>query len=318
VSGAGPVVALLAPLPAALGERLRERGFRPAVVGDPLACEAVAAVTRGSLATDDAVFAGLPRLQLLCLWGAGHDGVDLAAARRRGIAVANSPSANSSSVADLAIGFVIALLRRLPEAERHLRSGGWSEASARLPAARGLTGARLGIYGFGAVGRRVAVRAQALEMEVGAFSRRPPQAPQVQAFGSLLDLAAWADVLVVAAPGNAATFHSVDAAVLTALGPQGCLVNVSRGSVVAEAALCEVLARGELGGFAADVFESEPQVPAALREFPNAVLTPHVGGATRGAQAAQVAAVIDNLQAWSASGRPCHPLRADAVPGSGT
>ena len=294
--GGGPVVALLAPFPAALAQRLSQHGFQVVSAGDPLAAQAQAAVTRGSLPTGDAEFERLPRLRLLCLWGAGRDGVDEAAAERRGIAIAGSPGANAASVADLAIGFVIALLRRLPEAERHLRVGGWSDAAARLPAARGVTGARIGIYGFGEVGRRVAVRAQALEMEVGAFSRRPPAAPRVLAFASLLELARWTDVLVVAAPGGPQTFHSVDAAVLGALGPQSCLVNVSRGSVVDEAALCQVLRAGHLGGFAADVFDQEPHVPAEMLAFPNAVLTPHVGGASESAQAAQREAVLENLR----------------------
>lgn len=304
------VVALLAPLPAILRAELEAAGY--VVVDATGAAEpgllsvAQVAVTRGSSTTNAETFSSLPRLRLLCCWGAGYDGIDLHAACELGIEVANSPGANAAAVADLAIGHLISLLRGVPAAQRHLREGRWTNAAMRLPPAPGVTGARLGIFGYGEVGRRVAARAQALEMVVGCFSRRAPDAPGVRLFPTLLSLAEWADALVVAVSANAATFHAVDEEILDALGPQGHLVNMARGSIVDEAALCCVLENGRIAGFATDVFENEPQVPTAMLNFQNAVLTPHVGGATLQGQVAMAAAVLANLAHYQATGHALH------------
>ncbi|WP_345252328.1 NAD(P)-dependent oxidoreductase [Pigmentiphaga soli] len=310
-----PPVALLAPMPPLLTKRLQESGFRVinAFEAAPEALlEVRAAVTRGSLDTGHAVFSRFPRLGLLCCWGVGYDGVDLAAARERGIQVSNSPGINAASVADLAIGLMISIMRALPVAERYLRAGQWQDAGVRLPAARGLTGGRVGIFGYGQVGRRVAARARALDMTIGCYTRRPPADDDVQAFPDLVSLAQWADVLVVAASADASTFHAVDARVLQALGPEGYLVNVSRGSVVDEAALCRVLDARQLAGVGSDVFEQEPQVSDALLKFPNAVLTPHVGGSTQSAQAALVETVVSNVTRFFSEGRPLYPVATGA------
>lgn len=293
---------------------LREAGHTvldaadPATPADAL-MHVEAAITRGSVRIDHSVFERLPALRLLCCWGAGYEAVDLEAAARRGIQVANSPGANAASVADLAIGFLIALMRNLSAAEAHLRGGGWRDAARRLPPAPGLTGMRLGIFGFGEVGRRVAVRAQAFEMEVGCFTRTRRGMSGIRHFEDLPTLAGWADALVVAVNASDATFHAVDQHVLRALGPDGFLVNVARGNVVDEQALCRALDAGQLAGFGADVFEREPQVPEAMLRFPNAVLTPHVAGATRQAQVAMVAAVCANLDSFFRAGRAVHALR---------
>jgi hydroxypyruvate reductase len=305
------VVALLAPMPADLVDRLKAAGHEVAGSdpADPgLWQRAQVAATRGSLPAGDEVFQRLPNLRLLCCWGSGYDGVDLAAAARRGIAVCNSPGGNAASVADLATGFIISLLRAIPVAESHLRAGHWQQAAKRLPAPRGLTGARLGIFGYGEVGRRLAVRAQALEMNVGCCSRRAPAEAGVQHFADLLSLAQWADVLAVCVRADGSTHHAVDGDVLAALGPEGHLVNVARGSVVDEAALCRALAAGQLAGYASDVFEQEPQVPQALREFPNAVLTPHIGGASASAQQAMSEILLANIEHFMATGAPRFPV----------
>ena len=302
------VVALLAPMPERLLQALGDAGHRIAQPGDAWWAEASVAVTRGSLPTGDEILATLPRLALLCCWGSGFDGIDLQAMAHRGVAVARSPGSNSASVADLAMGFVIALLRGLPQAQAHVRSGAWQKAELRLPPARGLTGSRLGVFGAGDVGRRVLARAQAFEMELACCSRRDLGLPGVRYFAQLRELAQWCDVLVLSVRADASTRHAVDAQVLQALGPQGCLVNVARGSVVDEAALCMALAQRTLGGFASDVFEHEPVVPSPMLRFANAVLTPHVGGATQQAQQAQVDAVMHNLQSFLATGQPAHPV----------
>ncbi|WP_171020077.1 NAD(P)-dependent oxidoreductase [Hydrogenophaga sp. 2FB] len=302
------VIALLAPMPQRLVQDLEGAGHRVALPSDAWWAQATVAITRGSLPTGDAVLAGLPQLALLCCWGSGYDGIDLQATARRGIAVCRAPGGNSASVADLAMGFVIALLRGLPQAQAHVASGAWRNAEQRLPAARGLTGARIGVFGVGDVGRRILARAQAFEMELGCCSRRDPGLPGVRSFAQLHDLARWCDVLVLAVRADASTLHAVDARVLQALGPEGCLVNVARGSIVDEAALCAVLERRALGGFASDVFEDEPVVPPQMLRFPNAVLTPHVGGATQHAQQMLADALMDNLRSFQATGRPVHAV----------
>lgn len=312
-SAGGSSVALLAPWPPWWSQRLRDAGWQvvdASAGAAPGLEDAVAAVTRGSLPLGAADFDRMPALRLLCCWGAGYDAIDLDAAAARGISVANSPGANAASVADFAIGFVIALLRGFPLADRHVRAGGWQDAARRLPGVRGLTGARLGLYGFGEVGRRIALRAQALEMVVGCHSRRPPVFPGMQAFDDLTALAQWCDVLVIAVRADTSTRHAVDAGVLAALGPKRHLVNVARGSVVDEDALCRCLAQSGLAGYASDVFEHEPHVPQALRDFPNAILTPHIGGATHQAQEANAQAVLNNLRHHTETGRPLTPVAA--------
>ena len=302
------VVALLAPLPADLTAGLQAAGHRVLQAGadDATLAEAEIAVTRGSLITGEAAFARLPKLRLLCCWGSGHDAIDLAAAGRRGIAVCNSPGGNSASVADLAIGFVIALLRDVPIAERHLRQGHWQDPSLRLPTSRGLADARLGLFGYGEVGRRIAHRARAFDMQIGVCTRRPPAEPDVQVFDNLAALAAWCDVLVLAVRADASTHHAVNAAVLAAMRPDACLVNVARGSVIDEAALSDALRNGRMAGYASDVFEHEPQVPEAVLQFPNTVLTPHIAGATAQAARASVTMVLANIERFLAVGEPVH------------
>lgn len=311
VQAAPTVVALLAALPAGLTGSLQAAGHRvlQAAADDAALADAEIAVTRGSLPTDDTHFARMPRLRLLCCWGSGHDAVDLAAARQRGIVVCNNPGGNSASVADLALGFVIALLRAVPVAERHLRLGHWQDPGMRLAPTRGLADARLGLYGYGEVGRRIAHRARAFDMQIGVCTRRPPAEPDIQAFGDLAALAAWCDVLVLAVRADASTHHAVDAAVLGAMRPDACLVNVARGSVIDEAALDAALRQGRIAGYASDVFEHEPQVPAAALQFPNAVLTPHIGGATDQAQRASIAMVLANIERFLATGEPAHRVR---------
>lgn len=313
VTGAGAVessliVALLAPMPDTLVSALEAAGHRVAREPGALWSRATVAVTRGSLPTGDGELARLPRLALLCCWGSGYDGVDLQAAARRGVTVCRAPGGNSASVADLALGFIIALLRRLPEAQAHVRSGDWRAAARRLPAARGLTGARIGVFGVGDVGQRILTLARAFEMELGCCSRRDPGQPGVQYFSELRALAQWCDVLVLAARADASTHHAVDAAVLQALGPQGCLVNVARGSVVDEAALCAALAQRQLAGYASDVFEHEPAIPPVLLAFPNAVLTPHIGGSTLHAQQMLVETLVANVHSFAATGQPLHAV----------
>lgn len=238
----------------------------------------------------------MPGLKLAAAQGAGYENLDVAAAKVRGIAVCNGAGTNDSCVADHALTLLLASVRALPQQEKALRAGIWRDD---LPLRPAVNGQRLGIFGMGQIGRKIANRALAFEMQVGYHNRSPRKdAPDCGYFDSLQALAAWADFLVVAAPGGADTRHIVNAQVLAALGPQGHLVNIARGSLVDTAALAAALAAGQLGGAALDVYESEPLPPAELLDFPNVVLTPHIAGWSPQAIQATVDLFIANVQAW--------------------
>ena len=241
--------------------------------------QATAAITTGAVGIDADTVRQLPRLGLVACFGVGYDRVDLSALSQRGIRLTNTPGVVATCVADHAIGLLIALVRRIAQADRLAHAGIWGKQMIGLTAR--VSGQRLGILGLGDIGQRIAQRAAGFDMPIGYHNRsRRPELAHVY-FGSPLELARWADCLVVACPGGAATRHLVDAAVLEALGPQGVLVNIARGSVVDETALVAALTAGRLGGAALDVFENEPGIPPALAGLDNVVLTPHIAGSTR-------------------------------------
>ena len=245
--------------------------------------------------------AAMPRLRLAAAQGAGYENLDVAAAKARGIKVCNGAGTNDSCVADHTLALLLASVRALPQQEQALRAGLWRDA---LPIRPSVNGRRLGIFGMGTIGRKIARRAQAFEMQIGYHNRSPrADAGEAVYFDSLLALASWADFLVVAAPGGAATRHAVNAEVLAALGPLGHLVNIARGSLVDTAALAAALAAGQLGGAALDVSESEPLPPTALLAFPNVILTPHIAGWSPEAIRATVELFIANVEALEA-GQP--------------
>ncbi|MEG3001697.1 MAG: 2-hydroxyacid dehydrogenase [Comamonas sp.] len=277
------------PEPAAAQAALQQYAARVQVV-----------LTIGSIGLSAAQMDALPALQLVCALGAGYEKVDVAHARARGIACGNGAGTNDSCVADHTLALVLASVRQLAHYDQQLRAGVWRTA---LPLPAGITGKRLGVLGLGTIGRKIALRAQAFEMEVGYHNRTPKADAPWTYFDSLLALADWADVLVVATPGGAGTQHLVDATVLRALGAQGHLVNIARGSVVDTQALATALRVGELGFAALDVYESEPQPPQALLDLPNALLTPHVAGWSPESVQATVDRFIANAQAHLA-GRP--------------
>jgi len=294
-----------APLYARLAERYDVIGplavpFESSVrtLDTALAARVQALVTMGTVGASAPVMDSLPALALIACVGSGYERVDLAAARARGIAVTHSPAANADSVADVALGLLIASVRRFAQGRTLLDRGEWSGNAARtVPVVRGLAGMRVGIYGLGAIGARVAHRVLACGARVGYHGRRRHEEIDYPWFDTLVGLASWADALVVTVRADAANRHAVDAEVLRALGPDGHVVNVARGSVIDEAALIGALASGALAGAGLDVFEHEPQVPPALLALPNAALTPHLGGATQEAQAAMQDLVLRNLEA---------------------
>jgi glyoxylate reductase len=258
-------------------------------------------VAYGTTKTTRAVFDALPALKLVCCVGSGYEGVDFDAARDRGILVTNSVGANASAVADLAVGLMIASVRRIAAGDAFVRRGDWVGGVPRGEV-RGLTGRKVGIYGLGAIGAKIAQRCEALEMEVAYHGRARHAGVRYAWHPTLTDLARWADVLMVAVRAGPDNRRAVDAGVLAALGPEGYVVNIARGSVIDEAALCRALADGTIAGAGLDVFEHEPRVPDALLGLDNAVLTPHLGGDAADAQDAMRAAVLANVEAFAQRG----------------
>jgi lactate dehydrogenase-like 2-hydroxyacid dehydrogenase len=271
------------------------------------AARVAAIVMYGNTKVTRATIDALPALALVCCVGSGYEGVDLAAARARGITVANTVGANASAVADLAVGLMLASVRGIAAGDAFGRRGEWGRG--RRPAdVRGLTGRKAGIYGLGAFGEKIARRCEAFEMEVAYHGRAPHERAPYPYHATLLDLARWADVLMIAERAGPENRHAVDATVLAALGRDGHVVNISRGSVIDEAALIRALADGTIAGAGLDVFEREPEVPDALRALPNAVLTPHLGGAAHEAQDAMRAGVWRNVDAFVTRGAVVQPV----------
>ena len=235
-----------------------------------------AVVTGGHVGCSNALMTALPSLGVIAINGVGVDKVDLALARSRGVRVGTTPGALTADVADLAVGLIIALLRAIPAADAYVRRGEW--VNGDRPLGRTVTGRRFGVVGLGRIGSALAARLAPF----GAIAYTNPRAKDVAYayHADPLSLARHSDVLILTCPATAATRHLVNAAVIEALGPFGIVVNVARGSIIDETALIAALAAGRLGGAALDVYADEPNVPQALRQCPNVVLTPHMASAT--------------------------------------
>jgi hydroxypyruvate reductase len=263
-----------------------------------------AMVSAGSTPLGGDMMDKMPSLGAVICYGTGYDGIDLAAAAQRGILVAHSPAANAAAVADLAVTLMLAVTRRLLPADNYVRSGSWSagKPSPLMRPQPGNPGRRVGLYGMGEIGRKIATRIAAFESEIAYFSRRRHDVPY-QYFTSLEALAEWCSVLMIAVRAGAKTHHAVDANILRKLGRDGYVVNISRGSVIDQAALVTALAEDAIAGAGLDVYEKEPHAPDQLTGFPNVVLTPHVGGHTLESHAAMQDCVLANLEAFFA-GKP--------------
>ena len=240
---------------------------------------------------DAGQIARLPNLKLIAVPGAGYEGVDVAAAHARGIVIANAGAAHSTEVADHALALIIAAIHRLPEQIAFAREGAWGAGAPQIRR-RSMSSQRFGIVGLGAIGAAIAERLEPFGGEVAWWGPRRKLALWLRK-DSLLELARWSSVLIIAARGDAAGL--VDADVIDAVGPEGLIVNISRGAVIDEEALISALKAGRLGQAALDVFATEPTPPERWRELPNVILTPHVAGVSHESLLKLRAAAVRNL-----------------------
>lgn len=260
-----------------------------------------ALATFGPAGADGALMDALPRLELISHFGVGVDSIDLAAAKKRGVAVTNTPDVLNDCVADTTMSLVLNVMREFPQSEAYLRSGLWATRGGyRLTTSLG--GKTLGILGMGRIGEAIAMRAQSFGMKIRYHNRNRKKVPWVYD-ASPAALARNSNCVVVATPGGAETAKLVNAAVLDALGPRGYLVNISRGSVIDEPVLLKYLAEQRIAGAGLDVFENEPKVNPAFFALHNCVLYPHVGSATVETRFAMGMLQVDNLRAHFA-GKP--------------
>jgi D-3-phosphoglycerate dehydrogenase len=235
----------------------------------------------------------MPKLEFISALGAGYENVAVDHARSRGIVLVNGAGTNDHCVADHAFALLLSIVRDVPRLDEATREGVWRDA---LPMRPNVSGKRLGIVGLGNIGEKIARRGAGFDMEIGYHNRKPREDSPLRYFDSAEALAHWCDFLVVSTPGGAGTRHLIGERVLDALGPQGFVVNVSRGSVVDTAALARALTARTIAGAALDVYEGEPHPPEALLALRNVVLTPHVGGRSPEAITASVDNFISNAK----------------------
>jgi lactate dehydrogenase-like 2-hydroxyacid dehydrogenase len=256
---------------------------------------------------DRALIERLPRLEIIASFGVGYDGIDVMAAAERGIVVTNTPDVLTEEVADTALGLLLMTVRELSAAERYLRAGRWP-VGGPYPLTASLRDRTVGIVGLGRIGMAIARRLDAMKVKVVYHSRRPRAGVPYRYYDNLRAMAADVSVLMIIVPGTASTRHLVNASLLQALGPDGILINVGRGSVVDEAALVSALKSGTIRSAGLDVFANEPHVPTELIALPNAVLLPHVGSASVHTRGAMGQLVVDNLESWFQKGKPLTPV----------
>lgn len=290
-----------------------ERDFtvhKPWTAPDPRAyirqsCAKVrAAVTSTALGFSRAEFDALPKLEIVGCYGPYVELVDMAAAKERGIAVTHTPDSTAEPVADLAMGMLIAVMRRICEADRFVRAGKWP--TSVLEAGREVRGKTCGIVGLGLIGREIAARAAAFGMKIRYHGPRLKDGVSYPYHADVESLARDSDVLVVTCRLTPETRNLVDARVLDALGKDGFLVNVARGAIVDEDALIAALETGCIAGAALDVFRDEPQVPAALMKMDNVVLAPHMGTSTREIRDERSRKLLADLRAFFAGQSLAH------------
>lgn len=255
------------------------------------------AVANAAGGVDAALMDALPNLGAIAHFAVGYDSTDAVAAQDRGIAISNTPDVLTDCTADVAVGLTLDVMRHISAGDRFIRAGRWSQREP-FPLTRRVTGSRIGILGLGRIGAAVAQRLAAFDCDISYHSRRPVDGVPYQYVDSPVALAKAVQTLIVVVPGGPGTRHLVDAEILEALGPEGFLVNIARGSVVDEQALITALANGTIAGAGLDVFADEPYVPEALWHLDNVVLAPHIGSATVETRQAMADLVIANVESW--------------------
>lgn len=300
-----PIVAY-GPLSPYLEEQLKTRFIVHAVAADadPEALpeevrEARALVSFGAVGASAAIMDALPRLEMIGLFSVGYDKVDVAHARAKGISVSNTPDVLTDDVADLAVGLLYAAVRNIAANDRMVRSGRWAR-DEKVPLSGSVTGRRIGILGLGRIGRAIARRLEPVAGEIIYHNRKAASETSYRYVADPIAFARESEVIIVATSGGPEAHKLVDAAMLDALGPQGVLINISRGSVIDEDALVAALVDGRIGGAGLDVFAQEPHVPEALLTMDHVVLQPHQGSATESTRRAMADLVLANLDAWAA------------------
>jgi hydroxypyruvate reductase len=299
-----PAILTVAKLPPFLMEPLRQsfEVYDRLHESDPAAFAKLAPTIRGVCGGGEskvprALLDQLPALEIVSIMGVGYDGVDVAAAIERKLPVTHTPNVLNDEVADLAIGLMLSVARRIPQADQYVRAGRWGKEGP-FPLTRKMTGARLGIVGLGRIGQAIATRAESFGMSIAYTARSAKAALKAYAYyPSARELAANVDFLVLITPGGAATRHMINADVMKALGPRGFLINVARGSVVDEQALVAALQQGVIAGAGIDVYENEPHPLEALWTLDNVVLTPHMASGTHETRQAMADLAVNNLRA---------------------
>lgn len=266
--------------------------------------EFVAVATMKGLATE--VMDALPNLKVVASFGVGYDSVPAAEAAERGIIVTHTPDVLNDEVADTAIMLWLAVSRELIPSEAWARSGNW-ETKGAYPLAHSVRNRTVGIVGFGRIGQAIAKQVQMFDATV-LYHARSKKDVDYAYYPDLVEMARASDVLIVITPGGPETKHLVNGAVIDALGPEGILINVARGTVVDEAALADALAAGRLGAAGLDVFEEEPKIHDGLKPLQNVVLVPHIGSATVETRKAMGDLVCENLAQWLKDGTTVTPV----------
>lgn len=249
----------------------------------------------------------LPNLKAICSLGVGYDSIDISHAHAKGIQVSNTPDVLNDCVADTAMSLLLATARRIGHAERYVRANLWGSGQP-FPLGVSVSHKKLGIIGLGRIGMAIAQRATGFSMQIRYHNRSERNDVSYGYAASLKELASWSDFLVVATVGGPSTKHLINRDVLNALGPNGVIINISRGSVIDEQALVDALADGRLGGAGLDVFENEPKVPNELKALDNVVLLPHIGSATTETRRAMAGLVLQNALNYAQQSRLLTPI----------
>ena len=276
--------------------------------------EITAVVTSGRTGVDAKLMAALPSLGAVVNFGVGYDTTDVDAAAARGVLVSNTPDVLTDCVADTAVGLMLDVMRQFSASDRYVRAGRWP-AEGNYPLTRQVSNKRVGIIGLGRIGSAIALRLSAFGCVISYHNRRPAEGSPYEYVGSPVELARDVDVLIVAAAGGSGTQGLVSRDVIDALGADGYLVNIARGSVVDEEALVDALVGGRLAGAGLDVFADEPHVPEALLTMDNVVLLPHVASGTVETRAAMEELTLRNLESFLKTGQLITPVPMPAAAG---